>query len=141
MQADGTVIPNPWETGAPVIEKLKVTIHNAYPHFLGCFTFHIINCGTIPIHPEAAVIEQDPFLLIEYYNGVQQIEPGGEHEISLCVGIVQHKGYWGDENDPSSWIVDDPDAELLPMDAGGDNPDYPQPLSFTISIAGVQWNE
>jgi hypothetical protein len=141
LTAEGEVIQNPVMFEEPIIEKLRVTIHNAYPHYMGCFTFHIYSCGTIPIHVQPAIIEQSEFLLIEYYNGVHQMHYGDIHEISLCVGVVQHKGYWGDPKDPSTWIVDDPDAELLPMDAGGDNPLYPEPLSFTISITGEQWNE
>jgi hypothetical protein len=141
MQADGTVILNPSAPGAPVIERLKVTIHNAYPHYLAWITFHIYNAGTIPLHIQPAVIDQDPFLLIQYNNGVFQLEPGVPHEISMYVGVVQHQGYFADENDPSSYVVDDPAMPLLPMNAGRGEDGDPPALEFTITIEGVQWAE
>jgi hypothetical protein len=139
MQADGTVIPNPEAPEAPIVEKLKVIVHNAYPHWYGRITFDFYNCGTIPLHFKPLVIDQSPFLLIEYNNGVEQLEPGVSHEVSFRIGVVQHRGYFANINDPSSYVVDDPGEEPLPMNAGRGGPNDPPALSFTIVITGVQW--
>lgn len=138
MQADGTVIPNPSAPGAPVVEKLKITVHNAYPHWLGRITFDYYNCGTIPLHFAPLIIDQSDFLLIEYNNGTVQLEPGVPHEVSFQIGVVQHEGYFASTS-PSSYVVDDPDQPLLPMNAGRGEPGDPPALSFTIIITGVQW--
>jgi hypothetical protein len=111
------------------IVELVVTIYNAYPHYLSHLTFEVCNCGTVPIKIKAPTINQSPFLLIEYRNGVgTQLEPGECHEISLFVGVVQHEGYW----DNDVWVVDDPRMPLTPMET---------PLSFTIDVEAIQWDE
>jgi len=117
------------------IVELVVTVYNAYPHYLSWLGFEVCNCGNIPVKIKAPTIEQSPFLLIEYRNGVgEQIEPGGCHEISLFVGVVQHEGYWRDGvGGPTDlWIVDDPSQDILPENT---------PLTFTIEVEAIQWDE
>jgi len=112
------------------IVELKVTVHNAYPHFLGHLTYEVCNCGTIPIIINAPIFDQDPNLLIEYRNGTgTQLHVGQCHEVSLFIGVTQHVGY---ENAQGVWIVDDPNAPLTPQNTD---------LSFTIQVSAIQWNE
>jgi len=114
-------------------DVLEITINNAYPHFLGHITFEVCNCGTVPVKIKAPAFDQSPFLVIEYRNGVgEQLEPGVCHEISLFVGTVQHMGYWLDGVVGGTWIVDDPQMPLLPIDT---------PLTFTIEVEAVQWDQ
>jgi hypothetical protein len=126
-----------WTTFSPVLDdkgnivELQVTVHNAYPHFLSHISFEVCNCGTVPVKIEAPVFNQNPFLLIEYRNGVgEQLEPGACHEISLFVGVVQHQGYWSGD----TWVVDDPTQPLLPQDNTTD-------LTFTITVTAIQWDQ
>jgi len=110
-------------------DELEITVNDAYPHFLGWVTFEVCNCGTIPVKLQAPVINQSPFLVIEYRNGVgAQLHPGQCHEVSLFVGVVQHQGYW----DGDVWVVDDESMPLTPENT---------PLRFTITVEGIQWNE
>jgi len=119
---------NPVYDGDNIVE-LEVTIHDAYPHYLGRITFEVCNCGTIPLKIKAPVITQSNFLLIEYRNGVgAQLHPGQCHEVSLFVGVVQHEGYY----DGDVWVVDNPSMPITPQNS---------PLTFTIEIEGIQWNE
>jgi hypothetical protein len=122
---------NPIDTDANgFYDKLEVTINNAYPHFAADISFWICNCGTIPLIVQAPVIEQSPFLLIQYGDNIgAQLHPEDCVEISFYVGVVQHEGYF---NQAHQWIVDDPNAALLPQNAT---------LTFTIDITGIQWNE
>jgi len=117
--------------GDGFIDILYVTINDAYPHFLADISFYVCNCGTIPIKVYAPVIEQSPFLLIEYGDNIgDQLHPGQCFEISFLVGVVQHQGYFG--GTPLRWIVDDPTMPLTPQD---------EPLTFSIGIDAIQWNE
>jgi len=114
------------------IKALNITIHNAYPHYLGWITFEVCNCdtSTIPIRLEKPVISQSPYLVIEYRDGVgEQLEPGACHEVSLYVGVVQHEGYY---NGSGVWIVDDPAQPLTPQNTD---------LTFTITVTGIQWDK
>ena len=111
------------------IVELLVTIHNAYPHFLGDVSFWICNCGTVPIILGEPIITQSPYLLIVYGDNIgAQLHPGDCVEISFKIGVVQHMGY----DDAGEWVVDHPDKPLTPMD---------DTLSFTITIPATQWNE
>jgi len=139
MQADGTPIA-PGDIGRIPVEKLKVTILNAYPHYAGRLTFDICNCGTIPVILEAVNLTQDSFIVIEYKDGGGvQIEPNSLcHEVSLWIGVVQHEGYFVNPDDYRTYVVDDPTHPILPQNAGLDgNP----PLTFTISVTGHQFAE
>jgi predicted ribosomally synthesized peptide with SipW-like signal peptide len=125
-------------TSSPVLDAagnitaIQVTINNAYPHYLGHYTFEVCNCGTIPIKINAPVFNQNPSLLIEYRNGTgTQLEPGGCHEVSFFVGVTQHQGYWSNGTS-GTWIVDDPSKPLTPQNSK---------LSFTIDVSAIQWNE
>jgi hypothetical protein len=112
------------------IEALEVTVWNAYPHFLGQITFEVCNCGTIPVKIKTPVIDQSPFLLVEFRDSLMvggQLEDQCQ-EISFFIGVVQHEGYW----DNDVWVVDDPTKPLLPMDT---------PLTFTIAVEAIQWHE
>ena len=121
------------------VVELEVTIHNAYPHYLGRVTFEVCNCGTVPVKIKAPDFVQSPFLLIEYRNGVgEQIEPGGCHEVSLYIGVVQHEGYKSATS--SLWVVDDPAMPLLPQNAGAGGANPPA-LTFTVEIEAIQWDE
>jgi hypothetical protein len=120
-------------------DELEVTINNAYPHLLVDVSFWVCNCGTIPLKIEAPIINQSPFLLIEYGDNIgTQMHPGGTcKEISFRVGVVQHEGY--EDAASGLWIVDDPSMPILPQNAGAAG--GPPPLSFTIDIMGTQWND
>jgi len=112
------------------IDILNVTINDAYPHFLADISFYVCNCGTIPIRIKAPVIDQSPFLLIEYGDNIgDQLHEQQCFEISFLVGVVQHQGYF---NDDGVWIVDDPQMPLTPQG---------EPLTFSIAIEAIQWNE
>jgi hypothetical protein len=102
------------------VDSLQVTVDNAYPYFLGDISFYVCNCGTIPIVIQAPIIQQDPFLLIEYGDNIgRQIHTGQCVEISFLVGVTQHAN-----NDPAQ--------DMIEMNSS---------YSFTISIEAVQWNE
>jgi hypothetical protein len=136
LDADGNEI-DPVTAGS-IIKTLEVTIHNAYPHFVADVTFHVCNCGTIPIIIQAPVIDQSPFLLIQYGDNIgTQIHRGECKEISFFVGVVQNEGYWKTPGNDASWTVDDPNHPLLPMDSCVNGPD----ITFTIEIEAVQWYE
>ena len=118
--------------GVPPVKTLQVTINNAYPHFLGWITFEACNCGTIPVIIQPVVINQSPFLLIEYRDGIgEQLEPGVCHEVSMYIGVVQNEGYYK-SSALDSYVVDDPNAPLLEM-----NHCY----SFNITLSVQQWYE
>jgi len=118
------------EDGDGYIDILNVTINDAYPHFLTHISIYICNCGTIPLKVQAPIIEQSPYLLIEYGDNIgDQLHVGQCFEISFYVGVVQHMGYF---NADGVWIVDDPNMPLTPQG---------EPLSFSIAIGGIQWNE
>ena len=122
---------NEIEDGDGNVVELEVTIHDAYPHYLGRITFEVCNCGTIPLKIKTPVITQSNFLLIEYRDNIgTQLHPGQCAEISFFVGVVQHEGYFGYAS--GLWIVDDESMPLTPMDST---------LTFTITIEGIQWNE
>jgi hypothetical protein len=131
MQADGTPI-DAEDLGIIPVEKLGVTIHNAYPHLAMDISFWVCNCGTVPIIIGEPEISQSDYLLIQYGDNIgTQLEPGGCVEISFIVGVVQHKGY---EDASGAWIVDDetyPDS-LTPQNNTED-------LTFTIEIQAEQW--
>ena len=113
-------------------DTLDVTIDNAYPYFAADISFYVCNCGTIPVKIKAPVIEQSPFLLIEYGNNIgSQLHPQQCAEISFWVGVTQHEGYFASA-DPGSWTIDDESMPLCPQNT---------PLTFTIAIEGMQWNE
>lgn len=113
-----------------IIKALEVTVFNAYPHFAADISFWLCNCGTIPLKIKAPEMVQNPFLLIMYGDNIgAQLHPEDCVEISFYVGVVQHQGYF---NDQGVWIVDDPEMPLTPMNT---------PLSFTIEVEGIQWNE
>jgi hypothetical protein len=132
FDADGNEIDVEDADDTPV-KILEVTVNNAYPHFLGWITFEVCNCGTIPVIIQPVVIEQSPFLLIEYRNGAgEQLEPENCHEVSLYIGVVQNEGYYKTPGDLSSYVVDDPNAPLLEM-----NHCY----SFNITVSAEQWYE
>ena len=135
LDADGNEIDvqDAGDEGIAPVKTLQVTINNAYPHFLGWITFEVCNCGTIPVIIQPVVIDQSPFLLIEYRNGAgEQLEPGTCHEVSLYVGVVQNEGYYKTPGTASSYVVDDPNAPLLEM-----NTCY----SFNITVSAQQWYE
>jgi len=113
-----------------VIEALQVTITNAYPHFAADVSFWVCNCGTIPLRIQEPQFSQNDFLLIQYGDNIgAQLHPGDCVEISFYVGVVQHEGYF---NDQGVWIVDDPNAPILPQNST---------LTFTITLNAIQWNE
>jgi len=122
------------DPGIAAVKTLEVTIHNAYPHYMAWITFEVCNCGTIPMIIQPVVFDQSPFVLIEYHNGAgEQIEPGTCHEVSMFVGITQHAGYFASAAG-SSYVVDDPQMPLLPMDNCDD-------ITFSIDISAEQWYE
>jgi len=115
------------------VDSLQVIIHDAYPYFAAEISIKVCNCGTIPVIYRFPIIDQDPSLVIEYGNNIgHQFEPGMCPEISWIVGVTQHVGYWDKTVTPWRWVVDDPNAPLTPQNT---------PLSFTIDISGIQWNE
>lgn len=112
------------------IQGYTVTINDAYPYFLADISFYVCNCGTIPLKIQAPVISQNPSLVIQYGDNIgRQLHRGQCVEISYMVGVTQHEGYF---NGQGVWIVDDVNAPLTPMNT---------PLSFTIMLSGIQWNE
>jgi predicted ribosomally synthesized peptide with SipW-like signal peptide len=115
-----TVSFNPHYDADGNVYQLDVIINNAYPYYLADISFYVCNCGTIPLKIKAPIISQDPSLLIQYGNNIgAQVHPGLCKEISFKVGVTQH-------------LYNDPAEPLTPMNT---------PLSFTISIEGIQWNE
>jgi hypothetical protein len=138
MQADGTPIAEQDLDTIP-IEKLGVTIHDAYPHLLVHVSIYVCNCGTIPIIIQAPTIEQSDFLVIEYGDNIgAQVHPGVCKEISFYVGVVQHRGYFAIEGDPSSYVVDNESQDILPMNSSDE---LVEDVWFTIEIPAKQWAE
>jgi len=115
---------------------LEVTIHDAYPHFLADISFWIHNCGTIPVILQEPIITQSDFLLIEYGDNIgAQLHYCDSVEISLLVGVVQHRGY---EDASGAWVVDDESQDLLPMNSCDEGV---EDITFTIEIPAEQWAE
>jgi len=102
-------------------DTLDVIIDNAYPYFLADISFYVCNCGTIPLKIQTPIISQDPSLLIQYGNHIgYQLHPGQcDAEISFMVGVTQH-------------LNNDPQQALTPQGV---------PLTFTIDLTAIQWNE
>jgi hypothetical protein len=125
------------EDGDGCVDILEVTIHNAYPHFLTHISVYVCNCGTIPVILQEPIFTQSDFLLIEYGDNIgRQLHPGQCVEISFFVGVVQNRGYFAVPGDLTSWTVDDPLQDLLPMNSCDEGV---EDITFTIEIPAEQW--
>jgi hypothetical protein len=100
------------------IDKIEVTVTNAYPGYVGGITYRIHNCGTIPVKYKITVDTADPEL------SVCTIDPGEGKQLEPCefqkIGtgvVVAYEADWG-------------------YDAA-EGATY----HFTIAYEAVQWNE
>jgi predicted ribosomally synthesized peptide with SipW-like signal peptide len=126
--ADVSITPN-YDANHINIESLTVTINNAYPFFLTDISFYLCNCGTIPIKINAPTIVQNPSLLIQYGDNIGvQIHPRECVEVSMKIGVTEHVGHYVND----VWETNDPS---MPLTGQG------VPLSFTVSVSAVQYNE
>jgi hypothetical protein len=133
-----TVTFNPIDKdGDGCVDILEVTVHDAYPHFVTHISVWICNCGTIPVILQEPIFTQSDFLLIQYGDNIgRQLHPGECVELSFYVGVVQNRGYFAIPGDPTSWTVDDPLQDLLPMNSCDEGV---EDITFTIEIPAEQW--
>jgi len=115
-------------------DKVKVTLHDVYPCYYNNVSFHVHNCGTIPVIMDSVTIHDGFATQVIDHEGVYSMDLNGN-------GIDDFEIRWGNHLG-AQWEPSDEAEISFGMHMLQDEDPTIQDSSFTfyITLHFVQWN-